>query len=203
MTSDLFAVWYSGLCSKFYLIHSSFSGNPADPQKAHIHLKPTAALQKLSKLNEKTQSVRFRIEKNGQKIELRSLKRVKTNCSLSVSDRTCTSDWSVQSETLSLLSRFLFVNPEKKISAVTMPTDFFVFECIPIMAQHRKNCPKNLNSYGVNCKENAYGKIKPPQPKHTWLSNASQKFDHVRMWFQLFHCFKFFPQTSSVGLARS
>ena len=25
-----------------------------------------------------------------------------------------------------------------------MPTDFFVFECIPIMAQHRKNCPKNL-----------------------------------------------------------
>ena len=76
VTSDLFAVWYSGLCSKFYLIHSSFSGNPADPQKAHIHLKPTAALQKLSKLNEKTQSVRFRIEKNGRKIELRSLKRV-------------------------------------------------------------------------------------------------------------------------------
>ena len=144
MTSDLFAVWYSGLCSKFYLIHSSFSGNPADPQKAHIHLKPTAALQKLSKLNEKTQSVRFRIEKNGRKIELRSLKRVQTNCSLSVSDRTCTSDWSVQSETLSLLSRFLFVNPEKKLVRSTMPTDFFVFECIPIMAQHRKNCPKNL-----------------------------------------------------------
>ena len=60
VTSDLFAVWYPGLCSRCHLIHGSFSGNPADPQKAHIQLKPTAALQTLNKRNEKTQSLRFR-----------------------------------------------------------------------------------------------------------------------------------------------
>ena len=49
-TSDLFVVWYPGLCSKCLLIHGSFSGNPADPQKAHIQSKPTAVLKKLNNL---------------------------------------------------------------------------------------------------------------------------------------------------------
>ena len=48
--SDLFAVWYPGLWSKCLLIHGSFSGNPADPQKAHIQSKPTAVLKKLNNL---------------------------------------------------------------------------------------------------------------------------------------------------------
>ena len=60
VTSDLFAVWYPGLCSKCHLIRGSFSGNRADPQKAHIQLKPTVALQTLNKRNEKTQSLRFK-----------------------------------------------------------------------------------------------------------------------------------------------
>ena len=60
VTSDLFAVWYPGLCSKCHLIHGSFSGNPADPQKAHIQSKPTAALKKLNKFKEKTRSLRFK-----------------------------------------------------------------------------------------------------------------------------------------------
>ena len=42
---DLFVVWYSGLCSKYHLIHDSFSGNPADPQKEHIRSTPTVALE--------------------------------------------------------------------------------------------------------------------------------------------------------------
>ena len=50
VTSDLFVVWHPGLCSKCLLIHGSFSGNPADPQKAHIQSKPTAVLKKLSNL---------------------------------------------------------------------------------------------------------------------------------------------------------
>ena len=56
-----------------------------------------------------------------------------------------------------------------------MPTDFF---CIR-MYSNNGSTPKKLSqkpeaklspvrqSYGVNCKENAYGKIKPPQPKYT------------------------------------
>ena len=52
VTSDLFVVWYPGLCSKCLLIHGSFSGNPADPQKAHIQSKPTAALKKLNNLTD-------------------------------------------------------------------------------------------------------------------------------------------------------
>ena len=32
------------------LIPGSFSGNPVDPQKAHIQLKPTAVLKKLNNL---------------------------------------------------------------------------------------------------------------------------------------------------------
>ena len=48
VTSDLFVVWYPGLCSKCLLIHGSFSGNPADPQKAHIQSKPAAVLKKLN-----------------------------------------------------------------------------------------------------------------------------------------------------------
>ena len=50
VTSDLFVVWHPGLCSKCLLIHGSFSGNPADPQKAHIQSKPTAVLKKLNNL---------------------------------------------------------------------------------------------------------------------------------------------------------
>ena len=48
VTSDLFVVWYPGLWSKCLLIHGSFSGNPADPQKAHIQSKPAADLYKLN-----------------------------------------------------------------------------------------------------------------------------------------------------------
>ena len=50
VTSDLFVVWYPGLCSKCLLIHGSSSGNPADPQKAHIQSKPKAVLEKKSAL---------------------------------------------------------------------------------------------------------------------------------------------------------
>ena len=50
VTSDLFVVWYPGLCNKCLLIHGSFSDNPADSQKAHIQSKPTAVLKKLSSL---------------------------------------------------------------------------------------------------------------------------------------------------------
>ena len=50
VTSDLFVVWYPGLCSKCLLIHGSFSGNPEDPQKAHIQSKPEAVLKKISNL---------------------------------------------------------------------------------------------------------------------------------------------------------
>ena len=46
VTSDLFVVWYPGLCSKCLLIHGSSLGNPADPQKAHIQSKPKAVLEK-------------------------------------------------------------------------------------------------------------------------------------------------------------
>ena len=38
---------------------------------------------------------------------------------------------------------------------------------------------------------------------HRWLTgfhNASQKFDNVRMWFQLLHCFQFFHEISFVRL---
>ena len=42
--SDLFVVWYPGLCSKYHSIHGSFSGNPADPQKEHIRSAQTVAL---------------------------------------------------------------------------------------------------------------------------------------------------------------
>ena len=42
--SDLFVVWYPGLCSKYHLIHGSFSDNPADPQKEHIRSAQTVAL---------------------------------------------------------------------------------------------------------------------------------------------------------------
>ena len=66
--SDLFAVWCPGLCSKCHLFHGSFSSNPPDTQKAHIQLKPTAALQKLNKLTEKTHSLRLRIKKTGGKL---------------------------------------------------------------------------------------------------------------------------------------
>ena len=48
VTSDLFVVWHPGLWSKCLLIHGSFSGNPADPQKAHIQSKPAAVLKKLN-----------------------------------------------------------------------------------------------------------------------------------------------------------
>ena len=34
--------------SKCLLIHGSFSGNPADPQKARIQSRPTALLKKLN-----------------------------------------------------------------------------------------------------------------------------------------------------------
>ena len=50
VTSDLFVVWYPGLWSKCLLIHGSFSGNPVDPQKAHIQSKPVAVLKKLNSL---------------------------------------------------------------------------------------------------------------------------------------------------------
>ena len=51
VTSDLFVVWYPGLCSKCLLIHGSSSGNPADPQKAHIQSKPKAVLEKNQRFN--------------------------------------------------------------------------------------------------------------------------------------------------------
>ena len=47
--SDLFVVWYPGLCSKYHLIHGSFSGNPADPQKEHIRSAQTVALGRQKK----------------------------------------------------------------------------------------------------------------------------------------------------------
>ena len=49
-SAAVIVVWHPGLCSKCLLIHGSFSGNPADPQKAHIQSKPTAVLKKLSNL---------------------------------------------------------------------------------------------------------------------------------------------------------
>ena len=53
--------------------------------------------------------------------------------------------WSVQSQAWSPLSRFFFVNPEKnEIGAVSYAYGFFVLECIPIVAQHKKKCPKKL-----------------------------------------------------------
>ena len=60
VTSDLFVVWYPGLWSKCLLIHGSFSGNPADPQKAHIQSKPTAVLKKLNNLID----ILFSVKKN-------------------------------------------------------------------------------------------------------------------------------------------
>ena len=47
--SDLFVVWYPGLCSKYHSIHGSFSGNPADPQKEHIRSVQTVALGRQTK----------------------------------------------------------------------------------------------------------------------------------------------------------
>ena len=47
--SDLFVVWYPGLYSKYHLIHGSFSGNPADPQKEHIRSAQTVALGRQKK----------------------------------------------------------------------------------------------------------------------------------------------------------
>ena len=49
--SDLFVVWYPGLCSKYHLIHGSFSGNPADPQKEHIRPTQTVALGRQTKFH--------------------------------------------------------------------------------------------------------------------------------------------------------
>ena len=42
--SDLFVVWYPGLCSKYHSILGSFSDNPADPQTEHIRSAQTVAL---------------------------------------------------------------------------------------------------------------------------------------------------------------
>ena len=50
VTSNLFAVSNLGPCSMCPLIPGSFSGNPVDPQKAHIQSKPTAVLKKLNNL---------------------------------------------------------------------------------------------------------------------------------------------------------
>ena len=47
--SDLFVVWYLGLCSKYHLIHGFFLGNPADPHKEHIRSTPTVALGRQTK----------------------------------------------------------------------------------------------------------------------------------------------------------
>ena len=45
VTSDLFVVWYPGLCSKCHSIHGSFSGNQADLQKEHIQSVPGVPLK--------------------------------------------------------------------------------------------------------------------------------------------------------------
>ena len=49
--SDLFVVWYPGLCSKYHLIHDSFPGNPADPQKEHFWSAQTVALGRQKKFH--------------------------------------------------------------------------------------------------------------------------------------------------------
>ena len=117
-------------------------------------------------------------------------------------------DWSVQSKTLSLLARFLFINPEKnKISAVNYAYIFFAHEYIPIeWLSTEKICPKHLKHIYLRLdtltelivKGKSAWQTKPPQPNHTRLSYTSQKSDHVRMRFYLFHCFKFFHQISLV-----
>ena len=48
--SDLFVVWYLGLCSKYHLIPDSFLDNPADPQKEHIRSAQTLALGRQTKV---------------------------------------------------------------------------------------------------------------------------------------------------------
>ena len=86
----------------------------------------------------------LRIKKNGLKIKSQSRKRVYTNHSLSASDRTA--DWSVKSQTLSLLARLLFVNPEKKNQRVQLCLQIFCTRMYSDrVAQHLKSCPKNLN----------------------------------------------------------
>ena len=46
VTSDLFVVWYPGLCNKCHSVHGSFSGIPAGLHKVHTRLSPLKALEK-------------------------------------------------------------------------------------------------------------------------------------------------------------
>ena len=52
--SDLFVVWYPGLCSKYHLIHGSFSDNQVDHQKEHIRSAQTVALGRQTKSSTNT-----------------------------------------------------------------------------------------------------------------------------------------------------
>ena len=75
--SDLFVVWYPGLCSKYHLIHDSSSGNPADPQKEHIRSAQTVALGRQKKFHkysiqaaEKKQDYKFTLPSNKRRRHL-------------------------------------------------------------------------------------------------------------------------------------
>ena len=108
---------------------------------------------------------------------------------------------------LYLLDSSLLTQKKTKSVRSTMLTYFFAIEYIPIeWLSTEKNCPKHLKHIYLRLdtltelivKGKCVWQTKPPQPNHTRLSYTSQKSDHVRMRFYLFHCFKFFHQISLV-----
>ena len=208
MTLDLFAVWYPGLCSKCHLIHGSFSGNPADPQKAHIQSKPTVALQKITSLMKRHNHYALRIKKNGWKINFLLIRGyIPIIANWQAIELVQQTGQFGGKHCLYLLDSSLLTQKKNKISAVNYAYIFFALQYIPIeWLSTEKICPKHLKHIYLRLdtltelivKGKCVWQTKPPQPNHTRLSYTSQKSDHVRMRFYLFHCFKFFHQISLV-----
>ena len=110
--------------------------------------------------------------------------------------------WLVQSQTLSLLARFLFVNPEKKkkkkIRVVNHAYGPFVLECIPIVAQRKKSVPKKLKPIYHrldSLTELIVGKMRMAKLNHH-NQNIPDSVTHPRSLIT--YCFKFFHQVSLV-----